>query len=53
MREMRLAAVDLVKVDIEGAETEVLRDADWIEGVRCFMIELHHRFRPGCSEAVN
>lgn len=53
MREMQIQAVDLMKIDIEGAEKEVFEDADWIKSVRCMMIELHDRYRPGCSEAVN
>jgi FkbM family methyltransferase len=53
MEEMQIQTVDLLKVDIEGAEKEVFEACDWIEGVRCFMIELHDRFRQGCSEAVS
>jgi FkbM family methyltransferase len=53
MREMKIQAVDLVKIDIEGAEKEVFEGSDWINSVRCMMIELHDRYRPGCSEAVN
>jgi FkbM family methyltransferase len=53
MREAQIQAVDVVKIDIEGAEKEVFEDGDWINGVRCMMIELHDRYRPGCSETVN
>jgi len=53
MKEMRIGTVDLVKVDIEGAEAEVFEAADWIKDIRCLMIELHDRFRPGCAQAVN
>lgn len=53
MKELQIQAVDLVKIDIEGAEKEVFEAGDWIKSVRCLMIELHDRFRPGCSEAVN
>jgi FkbM family methyltransferase len=52
MREMRIPAIDLAKIDIEGAEQEVFEDTQWLNGLRCLMIELHDRFRPGCSEAV-
>jgi FkbM family methyltransferase len=53
MKELQIQAVDLVKIDIEGAEKEVFEAGDWIKSVRCLMIELHDQFRPGCSEAVN
>jgi len=51
-RELNLDACELVKIDIEGAEQEVFADTRWLAGTRCLMIELHDRFRPGCSEAV-
>lgn len=53
MIEMQLPNVDLAKIDIEGAEKEVFEDAGWLAQVRCLMIELHDRFRPGCSKAVD
>ncbi len=52
MREMRIPAIDLAKIDIEGAEQEVFQDTHWLTGLRCLMIELHDQFRPGCTEAV-
>jgi hypothetical protein len=51
--EMHVEAADVVKMDIEGAEKEVFETGDWLKKVRCLMIELHDRYRPGCSEAVN
>ena len=53
MKEMHLHQLDLLKIDIEGAEKEVFETRDWIDDIRCFMIEFHDRFKPGCSEAVN
>jgi FkbM family methyltransferase len=53
MEEMRMRSVDLLKIDIEGAEKEVFESCDWMDDIRCLMIELHDRFKPGCSEAVN
>src|SRR5262249_54066304 len=45
--------VDVLKIDIEGAEKEVFENAStWIEKIRAIMIELHDRFRPGCSRAL-
>jgi len=52
MREMCIQVIDLAKIDIEGAEQEVFEDTRWLTAMGCLMIELHDRFRPGCSEAV-
>lgn len=52
MEEMRIPAIDLAKIDIEGAEKEVFEDTGWLAGLGCLTIELHDRVRPGCSEAV-
>ena len=49
MCEHGVPAFDLAKVDIEGAESEIFEDADWLAGVRFLMIEFHERLRPGCS----
>ena len=53
MREMCISAIDLAKIDIEGAEQEVFEDTRWLTGLGACMIELHDRFRPGCTEAVH
>lgn len=46
--------VDLVKLDIEGAEREVLADADqWLHRVNHIVLELHDRFAPGCRAAFD
>jgi FkbM family methyltransferase len=52
MEEMCIPAIDLAKIDIEGAEQEVFEDTRWLTGMGCVMIELHDRFRPGCCEVV-
>lgn len=45
-----LPYIDLLKLDIEGSEKEVLAgSASWIACVGAICIELHDRFRPGCS----
>jgi len=45
-------SADLVKLDIEGAEREVLEDgAAWLPRVRHLLVELHDRFEPGCTAA--
>jgi FkbM family methyltransferase len=52
MREHDLRGIDLLKVDIEGSEMEVFSHAvPWIGSVNAISIELHDRFRPGCSGA--
>lgn len=44
---------DLVKLDIEGAEREVFEgDTKWTMHSRLVGVELHERFRPGCSDSV-
>jgi hypothetical protein len=53
LREFNQSHIDLLKVDIEGAECEVFSNSrSWIDRVRVIVIELHDRFRPGCTEAV-
>ena len=45
--------IDLLKMDVEGAEAEILRHgADWLDRIRVLMIELHDRIVPGCAEAL-
>jgi FkbM family methyltransferase len=55
LRETGADRIDLLKLDVEGAELEILRDgADaWIDRVETLAVELHDRFRPGCSEALD
>jgi FkbM family methyltransferase len=53
MREMGIQRIDILKVDIEGAEKEVFETCDWMDTINCLMIELHDRFRPGSSAAVD
>ncbi|HTC09363.1 MAG TPA: FkbM family methyltransferase [Acetobacteraceae bacterium] len=46
--------VDILKIDIEGAELEVFSDCvhEWLPRVDLIIIETHDRFRPGSDEAV-
>ena len=48
-----LPAIDLLKIDVEGAEKEIFSAScdDWLPRTNAIMIELHDRFRPGCSDA--
>jgi FkbM family methyltransferase len=53
MKENCLDCLDLLKVDIEGAEKEVFeRSTAWIDRVGAIAIELHDRFKEGCSDSV-
>ncbi len=44
--------VNLLKLDIEGSEKEVFSNArPWIDRVDAISVELHDRFKPGCTRA--
>ncbi len=48
-----LDRIDLLKVDIEGAEKEVFSgNCAWVSRVGFAVIEFHDDFMPGCSQAV-
>ncbi len=50
LREFPSGHLDLLKIDIEGAEKEILENADsWIPAVNAIVIELHDRYKPGCG----
>ena len=53
IRECGFEKIDLLKLDIEGAEREIFAagDLDWMNRTHAIMIELHDRFRPGCEAA--
>jgi FkbM family methyltransferase len=52
LREFGLDRVDILKVDIEGAEKEVFQDtASWIGQVESIIVELHERMKPGCNRS--
>jgi FkbM family methyltransferase len=51
LEELGIDRVDLLKVDVEGAECEIFADcSSWIGCVSVICAELHDRFRPNCSE---
>lgn len=52
MREADIHSIDLLKVDIEGAEIEVFESCLWIKNVGLIAIEMHDRVRPGCTSVV-
>ena len=53
LRETGRRRIDILKLDIEGAERELFSTSseDWLPFVRLIVIELHDRFKVGCSEA--
>jgi FkbM family methyltransferase len=54
MEQQGWSTIDLVKLDIEGAEREVLAaSAEWLPYVRYLVVELHDRLAPGCSAALS
>jgi hypothetical protein len=45
--------IDLLKMDIEGAELEVFEGwNEWIDRIGSMVIEIHEDLRPGCLAAV-
>ena len=52
MRDHGLENIDLLKLDIEGCEKELFENSGpWIENVQAICLELHDRFKAGCSRA--
>ncbi|MGC4044600.1 MAG: FkbM family methyltransferase [Armatimonas sp.] len=46
----KFPTVDLLKIDIEGAETEVFNDdITWLNQVKCIAIEFHDNSRADCN----
>ncbi len=53
MRQHQIDRIDLLKVDIEGAELEVFSNPSaWLDRVGVVIVETHERFRPGSRAAV-
>ena len=54
MEHFALPRIDVLKIDIEGSEVEALQDAKtWIRHVGTIVVEVHDRWREGCSAAVD
>lgn len=46
--------IDILKLDIEGAEKEVFSSSEnWLERVGILIVELHERFKPGVNKAFH
>lgn len=54
MKQNGIEYIDILKIDIEGAEKTVFENnyEYWLPRTRCLMIELHDRLNPGCSHIV-
>jgi hypothetical protein len=46
--------IDILKIDVEGAELELfsMGQLSWIARVKMIIVETHDRFRPGSENAV-
>jgi FkbM family methyltransferase len=46
--------IDIIKLDIEGAEKEVFsaNDLSWLKKVKLLIIELHDRYKKDCTKTV-
>lgn len=52
LREHGIERIDILKMDIEGAEKEVFADSsEWINKVSALIIELHEKHKPGCNRS--
>jgi FkbM family methyltransferase len=51
--QLNATEIDIVKIDIEGAETEIFgKNNDWIKHTKIIIVETHDRYRKGTSKAV-
>src|SRR5262249_38318552 len=51
LKSSHATSIDILKLDIEGAEKEVFESSgSWLDRVGVLIVELHDRFRPGCSK---
>jgi FkbM family methyltransferase len=50
MNDHGISFIDILKIDIEGAEREVFQDpSKWINNVGTLIVELHEWLKPGCN----
>lgn len=54
LRDYSLNHIDILKMDIEGAEREIFTNGaeHWLDKVGMIVIELHDRFFPGCAQSL-
>ncbi len=52
MKDYDISSIDILKMDIEGAEREVFNDpSSWIGSVSTMIVELHERMKSGCRRS--
>ena len=53
LRKTGWPGLDILKMDIEGAEKEVFEEKSgaWLSKVQVLLVELHEDYRPGCGQA--
>ena len=54
METCKLDAIDILKIDVEGAEKEIFESPHrrWLASVGVIATEFHDRFKPGCTQAL-
>jgi FkbM family methyltransferase len=54
MKEHKIQGFDLVKLDIEGAEREILQNSEneWLQHCKVLILELHDQLSPGAGMAL-
>ncbi|MBI9041552.1 FkbM family methyltransferase [Lutibacter sp.] len=54
LKESKFKYIDILKLDIEGAEIEVFSKGsiEWLEKTNIIIVELHDRFKDGCSDSL-
>jgi FkbM family methyltransferase len=52
MKENDLSTIDILKIDIEGAEKELFSENyhSWLSKTKCIIIEIHDNIQSGCSK---
>lgn len=55
LKKSGMKEIDILKIDIEGSEKELFSGdcSMWIDKVKVIVIELHDRFKEGCTAAVS
>ena len=50
MEQYKLPMIDILKLDIEGAEKQVFSGStEWLENVKVLIVELHDNLEVGCA----
>lgn len=53
MKEHEISHIDLLKLDIEGAERELFSEnTEWLDSVKTIIVEIHDFIVPGCGTSV-